>query len=129
MIRACPRSIAIGLSFALLAMSFLVANIAGCVQTGTLFFAQGPYCSVEHASAPLHTEKHTPEMALTHEVTSILLTTAIVFTIFSKRILEKTLVRFLGLTSRVGRREHVRSRTGPIPFDLFIPQIASAHGM
>lgn len=129
MIRACPRSIAIGLSFALLAMSFLVANIAGCIQTGTFFLAQGPYCSVEHASAPLHTEKHTPEMALAQELTAILLASTILFIFFSKRLLEKTLVRFFGLTSRIGRREHIRTRTGPIPFDLFLPQIASAHGM
>jgi hypothetical protein len=110
-------------------MSFLVANIAGCVQTGTLFFVQGPYCSVEHASAPLHTEKHSPEITLSQELTAILLATTILFTFFSKRILEKTLVRFLGLTGRIGRMEHIRSRTGPIPFDLFLPQMASAHGM
>lgn len=128
MIRACPRSLIIGLSLALLAMSFMIGATSGCGSKSSASFFQGPFCSVEHASSPIHTEKHTPDMALIQELIGVL-ATVIVYAIFSKRMLEKSLVRFLGLTGRIGRREHIRSRTGPIPFDLFLPQIASAHGM
>ncbi|MCX6714290.1 MAG: hypothetical protein NTX72_00555 [Candidatus Uhrbacteria bacterium] len=127
MIRACPRSLVISLSLALLAMSFMIGAASGCGSTSSVSFFQGPFCSVEHASSPIHTEKHAPDMALTQELASIL-AAVIVYAICSKRILEKSLVRFLAITGRIGRREHLRPRTGPIPFDLFLPQISSAHG-
>lgn len=128
MTRAFSQWITNTVLFALLAMSFLISVSAHCASSNRSVIAQGSFCSVEHTSTPLHSEKSEPEIALVNELGALMLAT-IALQPYAKLIFEKFLLRFMGIVGRIHRNKHVRSRSGPIPFDIFLPQIASTHGM
>ena len=128
MIRACPRSLVVGILFALCAMSFMIASVSKCASGNGNMFAQGPFCSVEHTSRPVSTQKSAPDMALIQEL-AVVIAVSVILTIFSKRVLEKTLARWTSLEGRNGNIQHTRLRLPPIPLQSFLPQISSAHGM
>ena len=127
MIRACPRSLVIGLTIALFAMNFMIAAVSSCASSSKVSFQKGPFCSVEHASSPIHTEKSTPEMTFIQEL-SIAIAAAFLLIRDEKRILEKTLLRFISFIGSIGKRSYERSRSGPILFSTFVPQVFATHG-
>ncbi len=127
MIRACPRSLIIGLTIAIFAMNFMIAAVSGCASASKISFLNGPFCSVEHTSSPIHAEKSAPEMTLIQEL-SIAIAAAFLLTRDEKRILQKTLVRFISFLGSIGKRSYERSRSGPILFLKFVPQVFATHG-
>lgn len=89
----------------------------------------GPYCPMEHASAPLEIEKSLPDIALSLEW-SILLFAIVAITIFSKKQINiKTLARDQGLVELMKCVMQTRARWGPSQFQKFIPQQFATHGM
>ncbi len=125
MIRACPRSLVIGLCFALLAMTFMIASLASCTTTVTNSI-QGPFCAVERASSPISATHSAPDMALSQQLSFIFLGLAL-FACTARRILPNTHWNPLKRAGRVRDMRCVRGET--TAFRVFIPQIASAHGM
>lgn len=91
--------------------------------------AMGPYCPMEHTSAPLEIEKSLPDIALSFEWLALLFIVATV-TIFSKKqIYTKILARDQGLIKRIKRMIQVCTHAGPSEFQIFIPQQFATHGM
>jgi hypothetical protein len=127
MARAFLHWVTLTLLFAVLAMSFLITVSASCSTGSSSSYFQGPFCSVQHTAPPAHTEKHTPDMARASEL-SVFIFLAVVSDVFSKLILEKTLKKFTGLIDRLQRNKHIRSRSGPLPFNSFLPQVSASHG-
>lgn len=111
--------------FAFLAMSFMIVATTNCPKSSKNI--QGPFCSVQHTSLPTHTTKSAPDIALISEFAALLMA-IIAIKAYAELVFQKSLIRFTGIIGRVSRNNHVRSRSGPIPFDQFLPQIACSHG-
>ena len=118
--RACRRSIVLGLSFALMAMTFMIATTTRCSTTSHLSFARGPFCSVEHTSST-KTGNSTPEMIVIQELAII--ATGFILMLWSKRISLEI------LSWTIGRVRSIRRIRGePMAFRFFLPQIFASHG-
>ncbi len=122
--RVYPQWIFVLILAALVVLNLGIALTTSCGQKFSQISAQGPYCSVQHASAPFSTQKSNDTLAVIQEF-SIFLSFFIVVSFFSLILVQKNLPRGFILWRKAVERDV--KRAGPSSFGVFIPQLFASH--